>query len=177
MFFIFIILHLFLILNQRIYPFVDMPSHLAAATIFRYYNEPTNQFEKYYSIDMFPKPNIFYILFCSLKIFPSVEFANKIFLCIYAILLPLSVLLIIKKMKGNLWFSLLSFLFLYNFNLGWGFVNFIISIPFILLFIYFLIDYHHKKDIKGKVILTVFFLFLFLLHALAALFSLFSLLF
>ena len=102
---ILISLHLILISTRRIYPFIDIPFRLAASTILKYYEEPNNQFENYYSTKIFLKSNIIHLLFCSAKIFPSVEFANKIYYCIYLILFPLSIFLVIKKLNpGHLLF-------------------------------------------------------------------------
>ena len=78
-------MHTILIASIRLYPFLDTPNHLAMATIYRYYGQPGNHFTDYYLIDTFLKPNVFHLFFCSSKLFPSVEFANK------SILLPLRV--------------------------------------------------------------------------------------
>jgi len=123
---LFIILHIILICSLRIYPFIDLPNHLSEATILRYYNDGTNEFSKFYSIHLFPKPNIFHMVFCSLKIFPSPEAGNTLFYSLYVLLLPLSILLVIKKIGGNPWFSLLAFPFIYNYNVSCG----LTEIPF-----------------------------------------------
>ena len=70
-------MHLLLVGNVRIYPFVDVPNHLALANIYRYYGQPTNQFAQFYNLNTFLKPNTFHLFFCGSKIFPSVEFGNK----------------------------------------------------------------------------------------------------
>lgn len=163
--------HIFLICVLRIYPFVDLPMHLASATIYRYFGEANNVFNQFYTIEkIFGQPNTFHLLFCGLKIFPSVEFANKLFYCLYVILLPISTLLVIKKVDGNPWFSVLSFLVLYNLNVSWGFVGFMISIPFVLLFIASLFDYLFKHRIRDSIIITFLFLLLFLMHVLTSIF-------
>ena len=87
-------MHTILIASIRLYPFLDTPNHLAMATIYRYYGQPGNHFADYYLIDTVLKPNVFHLFFCGSTIFPSVEFANKVFYPrIYIILLPLSTLL------------------------------------------------------------------------------------
>jgi hypothetical protein len=171
-FLLFIALHLFLMGAVRIYPFLDMPNHLALATIYRFHGEPTNQFVQYYSLNVFLKPNVFHLLFCGSKIFPGVEFGNKIYYLLYALLFPLSTILVIRKLGGNQWFSLLSFLLLYNCNVCYGFTGLTMSIPFVLLVFYFLIDYLENENTWTKFVLTVLFVLLFFMHVLAALFSL-----
>jgi hypothetical protein len=167
---LFILLHLFLILNQRIFPFVDNPLHLSEATILRYYDEPDNQFKEFYTIENKLAPNTFHLYFCSLKIFPSVEFANKFLYGLYIILLPISMFLIIKKLGGNLWYSLLSLLLLYNYNVIWGFVGFTLSIPMVFIFLLFSIKYFESRIWHTGIILMSILILLFFIHIIAAMF-------
>jgi hypothetical protein len=142
--------HLLLVSTIRIYPFLDTPNHLAIATIYRYYGETTNQFADYYTIDTFLKPNVFHLFFCGSKLFPTVEFANKVFYCLYVVLFPLSILIAIKKIGGNKCFSLLSFLFLYNINVLYGFNGFIIALPFVMFTFCLMLYYIENKTLlKG----------------------------
>lgn len=104
------------------------------------------------------------MVFTSLKIFPSVEFGNKVFYIIYIIIFPLSSLLFINYIGGNKWFSLLSFLFIYNHNVHWGFTGFTMSVPLIILFILFIIRYFKKQSIYNILILIILLLFIFSMH-------------
>jgi hypothetical protein len=142
------------------------------ATIYRYYGEPTNQFVDYYAIDTFLKPNVFHLLFCGSKLFPSVEFANKVFYFFYVLLFPIAVLLVIRRLNGNPWFGLLSFLYIYNYNVTFGFTGFTIAIPFIFLLFYFYLDYLECARVLNSAMVTGLLLLIFLMHALAALFAL-----
>jgi hypothetical protein len=168
-----IALHLVLVLSARLYPFTDIPDHLAAATIARHAGEPTNQFSEYYRVDTFMKPNTAHLIFTSAKMFPSVELANRIFFALYAILLPLSVLLAIRKLGGNRWFALLSFLFMYNYNVSWGFAGYALAIPLVLLFCrFYAFDeraFAGAARILGAAVLLAV---LYFVHLLAAIFCL-----
>lgn len=167
-------MHLFLICSLRIYPFIDLPYRLATSTILRYYHDATNEFSQYYKPELSFQPNLLHMLFTSLKIFPSVEFGNKVFYCIYVVILPLSLLFLIKKLGGNVWFALLSFLILYNYNLIWGFAEYIICIPLIFFFIYFLLNYlqnEYKRSNKALIVILLF--LMFFIHIIATLFALF----
>ena len=172
-----VILHVALLAASRLYPSVDLPDHLAAATIARDAGDPTNQFSRYYALDERLQPNTFHLFFCALKIFPSVELANRLFFCIYAILLPLSVLLIIRKAGGDPWFSLFSFLFIYNINVTWGFVGFAFAIPLTLLFYYFfLLEPGGMSTPLRRILAALALCGLFFVHLLAALFAILALL-
>lgn len=104
------------------------------------------------------------MVFTSLKIFPSVEFGNKVFYIIYIIIFPLSSLFLINYIGGNKWFSLLSFLFIYNHNVHWGFTGFTMSVPLIILFILFIIKFFEKQSTANIFTLIVLLLLIFSMH-------------
>ncbi len=115
-----------------LFPFVDLPNHLAEASIFKYH-EPGNLIGQYYTPTPWYFPNTFHTVFCSL--FPSVEWGNKIFHILCIVTLQLSVFLVIKELHGNPWYGLLAILFTYNYNVSFGFVGFAVSIP-VLMFLF-----------------------------------------
>ncbi len=129
--------HLLIMAWMRMYPFVDLSFHLAAATIYRHINDPGNLFKEFYTVDSFLKPNTFHLWFCSLPFFKDVETGNKFFYLLYTLLLPTSVFLIVKELKGNLWVVLLSTMLLYNYNTTFGCVGYTFAIPVVLLICYF----------------------------------------
>jgi hypothetical protein len=166
-------LHVALLSTARLYPFVDLPDHLAAATIARDVGDASNQFSQYYAVETLLRPNTFHLFFCSLKIFPSVKFANRVFFCLYAILLPLSVLLIVRKAGGNPWLSLFSFLFMYNVNVSWGFVGFAFGMPLVLIFYrFFLLEPSGMSTTPRRLLAAAMLALLFFVHLLTALFAL-----
>jgi hypothetical protein len=165
--------HFLLIWNLRLYPFVDLSDHLASATIIRDYGQATNRFAEYFSINSFwLRPNVFHLLFCSSTIFPSVEWANKVYYCLYVILLPISILLLVKKFNGDKWHALLAFTLLYNYNVSWGFVGYTMSIPLLFVLIYFIINYFEIPSASRAAVLMAMFVFLFFAHALMTVFAL-----
>jgi hypothetical protein len=166
-----IALHLALVLSARLYPFTDIPDHLAAATIARHAGEPSNALADYYRVDAFLKPNTFHLRFCSLAVFPSVEFANRIFFAVYVVLFPLSVLLVARKVGGSPWFAFLSFLLLYNYSVSWGFVGFAFAVPLVLLFFrYFVLDERGVAGAPRALGAAAALALLYFVHVLAALF-------
>lgn len=173
LFSMFVGLHSFLLSSQRLYPFVDLPNHLAASTIVRYYNDPTNKFDQYFNLDNgVYQPNTFHLNICGLKLFTNVEASNRVLLCLYLLGLPLVTMLIINKVGGNRWFSLLAFLFLYNFDMQWGFMGFTLAIPILLLYCYFLFKLQDKPTILIRVLLATFLIIIYYMHAQASLISL-----
>lgn len=165
-------LHIALVWTTRIFPFTDLPNHLAAAAITRSYDDPSTLFSRYFALDIFPRPNVFHLLFCSRGIFPSVEFANRLFLSMYIALLPLSALLFLARTGGNRWHAIASFVLLYNYSVSWGFVGFFFAIPLVLIFAAMLAGYLERGGFGRAAFLMLLLAALFFVHALAALFAL-----
>jgi hypothetical protein len=161
--------HVVLLFAMPLLPFIDLPNHLAEATVYKYAKEGTLLGQYYKAVPSY-YPNTFHPVFCSL--FPSVEAGNKVFYMLYVVLLLLSVYGIIKEVNGNPWYGLLSVIFIYNFNVIGGFTGFTISIPTTLLLFYvILLDVRNERWVYklGAALLLVL---LFLMHAQMALFGL-----
>lgn len=167
----FILLNAILIIFSPLLPFVDLPNHLAEATIYRYYGAPGNSFTTYYQLVPWYFPNQFHIWFCSLEIFPTVEIGNKAFYILYIALLPISIYLIVKALGGNKWISLLSFTLVYGYNVTYGFSGYTISIPIVFLLFYFIIIDFKRSALLLKSIIALLLILLFTMHAQVALFG------
>jgi hypothetical protein len=167
---IFVFINAIFLFVVPLLPFIDLPNHLAEATIYKYWSDADNVLAKYYKPAAWYSPNTFHTLFCSL--FPSVEFGNKVFYIFYIALLQGSLYLIIRHINGNAWYGLLGLLFIYNYNVTFGFSGYAISIPTTLLLFYFtLLDIRYDK-LALKIFISLLLVLLFLMHAQAALFGL-----
>lgn len=167
----FILVNSILVATSPLLPFVDLPNHLAEATIFKYFGSSGNQFSVYYQLVPWYFPNQFHIWFCSLDIFSSVEAGNKAFYILYIILLPTSIYLIVKELGGNLWFSLLSFTLVYGYNVTFGFAGYTIAIPVVFYLFYFMILDYKRPGVWLKVVHSILLILLFTMHAQVALFG------
>ena len=167
---IFSLLHLVWLFVLPLLPFVDLPFHLAEAEVFKNFNNPDYLFSTYFSIPSTIKSNSIYIYFCSLNIFPNVEIANKLFYTIYIILFPFSVWSIIKTFNGNSYYSILSFLFLINHNVHWGFVSYMMSLPVIVFIFISFYNYFVLNKSKYLYFLWALFILVFFLHFQMAIF-------
>jgi hypothetical protein len=165
-------IHVYLIGSLHVYPFVDVPYHLAETTIYRHYDDADNHFKDYYSKKTGFQPNTFHLRFCGSSIFPDVETAYRFVFCLYVLLLPLSMLLVTTSLGASPWFSFLSFLMLYNFNVHWGFVGYMFSIPVFLIFFYLLLQHLKDGSLALSIVLSLLFILLFFIHALTTLFAL-----
>lgn len=163
--------HLYNFGSQRLYPFLDMPNHLALAEIYKSYGEQDNQFENFFSLRMFPRPNVVHTLLCGSKLFPSVDAANRAFYLLYTVLFVVGVVLLIVRCGGNPWYGLFAFLFLYNINVCYGFTGFTIALPGILFLLYFVINYIEQRSTLAAGAVAVLLPGIFFMHAMAFLFA------
>ena len=166
---VFVLLNSFFIISVRLLPFIDLPNHLAEATIYKFY-EPDNLLGKYYQPTPWYFPNTFHTVFCSL--FPSVEWGNKVFHILYIFLLHASMFLAIRQLKGNVWYGLLAILFTYNYNVTYGFVGFAISLPALILLFYIILIYFETEKMYLNIVIAILLILLFLMHAQNALLGL-----
>ena len=166
---VFLLLAATLIATMRLLPFIDLPNHLAEATIYKYY-EPTNLIGQYYRPVPWNYPNTFHTFFCSL--FSSVEWGNRVFHILCIVMLHLSVFLTVRQLNGNGWYGLLAILFTFNYNLTFGFVGFAISMPVLILLFYFTLTYIKTEKLFINVVLSFLLILLFFMHAQNALMGL-----
>lgn len=157
----------------RLFPFIDIPFHLALGVIYKYYGLEGNLFDTFYMIPALLKSNIFHLFFVNLPFLGEVETANKIFYLLYSVIFPLSVLFLIRTFGGNPWFTLLSFFYVFNFVCAWGFTGNTISLPFI--FINFGIYYRYFTCKRNSLLIVIFVmnLLIFFSHFQTAIYSLF----
>jgi hypothetical protein len=162
-----------LIWTARLLPFVDLPFHLAAATILRFFDDPGAAFARYFRIDdLFPEPNVVHLLVAAAPVFPDVETANRLLYTAYAIGFPSVILASIQRVGGNRWFALLAFPLLYSHSVVWGLAGFTMAIPLVLGFSLVLTGAAPRLDRGRLVAIAVMLAAMFAVHALATMFSL-----
>lgn len=151
-------------------PFIDLPNHLAEATIYKSKGDNGTLLTTYFETVPWYYPNTFHAVFCSL--FPSVEFGNRVFHVLYVIALHGSLFLVIRELKGNLWVGLAAIPFTFNYNVTYGFVGFVISLP-VLVILFYLIVLDFRRDILAtKLWIALALVGLYFMHAQNALFGL-----
>ena len=168
-----LILHIILVLNIDLFPFADVPSHLAEATIFKNYNNSDNLFHKYYTLHYLFYPNTFHLFFFSLPIFPTVEVGNRVLHLLTVVSLPLLVYFILKEFKGNKWFSIISFILIYGYNLTFGFTGNAVAndVVLLVLLLWLRTTNRNTNHILYMIGISVLLTVVYFLHAMVALFA------
>lgn len=163
-FLVFILVFPVCIIYTRILPFIDLPFRLMASTILRYYDSSEYIFSQFYTIPTLFKSNVFHLIFCSLKIFPDVETANKIYYIIYFVSFPSLLFFLIKKLGYNKWFSILGFFVVFNSDVHWGFADYTMSLSVLLLFILIIKNTFDRKNTSGVLLSLLTILVTFFIH-------------
>jgi hypothetical protein len=127
-------LYLLPIWIARFLPFVDLPQHLSLVAILRDFHNPATDYSTMFSLRLYPTHNVLHLLVCYvLSFICGIETASRVFLSLYVIALPLALAYLLRTLNANRWLTLAGFLFIYNFNLFWGFVSGTFVIPAVLL--------------------------------------------
>jgi hypothetical protein len=123
-----------------IYPFTDLPNHLAEAYLFRVLPNADESLRAHYELNViWCSPATLHAYFASR--FADVEFGSAVFYTLYFLLLPLTVLRLVTWARGDAWLGLLSLLLLYNFSATWGFSGFTAGIALTMLALVILVRY------------------------------------
>jgi hypothetical protein len=115
-------------------PMGDYGAHIELMDIVARYNSPNTSYAEVYQLPNILQPNMLSLYFAKLVGWAmSMDFAAKILVSLYAIGLPLSVLLVARVFGRSKWLTLLSCPMVFNAIFNVGFLNHLIALP--LLFV------------------------------------------
>ena len=113
-------------------PLLDIPQHLATIAVWHHLDDPKFAFDQYFTIDAGSTQYLLYYLTCDvLSNLGGPEVANKVFLSLYAALLPLSVLSFCGAFGRIRAAALLAVPLVFNTFLFYGFVNYVFAFPWL----------------------------------------------
>ena len=114
-------------------PGLDIPNHIAIASVILHYSDPAFAFSNYFQIDsqLSPYLLLYYSLAAMGKI-TSVETAMHIWVAGFALLLPISVAYALRAFDRSPAYAILSFPFVYDFHFISGYVAFRSSLVLML---------------------------------------------
>jgi hypothetical protein len=122
--------------TTRFHPLPDLPNHIAAASVWHNYANPDFDFQRYYVLKLGPTPYWGYYLLAHLFAYPfGLDIANRLILSLYAVGLPIGILVLARRFGRSEWLSLFVFPLIWNFNLAIGFVPYCLGLallPFAL---------------------------------------------
>jgi hypothetical protein len=127
------------------HPLGDLAEHLAAGSVLHNYANPQYDFARYYQLSLRPEPYWGYYGPLHLLAYPfGVELANRLVLSLYAVGLPIGMLLLALRFGRSPYLALFSFPMIWNFNFAVGFLPFcmgLAALPFAIV----LFDRHCER--------------------------------
>lgn len=117
----------------RFPPLIDYPQHLAIGAILRRLVDPASVERQLYDVNLVTYNGGFHLLVACLSFVFSPETSGKIILSSYPPMLGLSGLALCRVAGRPRWYALLLLPITFSYAVGWGFVNYFISVPLALL--------------------------------------------
>ena len=116
---------LFPIWYPRFLPLAYLPNQLAAVSNWHHYADPAWNLARFYQLHHAPLPYWGYqgVLHFLSYVFP-IESANKIYLSLYALGLPVAAALLAQRMGRSPWLALFVFPLVFSMNIGHGYIAF-----------------------------------------------------
>lgn len=159
-------------------PTQDGLSHIYNAYILKEYNNPEyTKFREVYRLNIKPFPNwsAHAFFFVMLYIMPPL-LAEKLYVTLCVVLLPLSFFYFLKKVDKRLtFFGLLGFLYSYNYLLHMGFYGFALSVSFYFFALGYWWKYRNNLKLIHVVILYLLIAVIYFSHLFSYAFFLLSL--
>jgi hypothetical protein len=131
-------------------PMVDLPQHLALISALHRLSDPTTLYPTVFAARGELTPYLgYYHLVSLLNWLLPLELANRLFLTFLVAGLPLSLGFLLRTLGRPRWPSLLALPFSYGDSFGWGFINYLASLPLAVLacgfFVRALEDAPHRR--------------------------------
>lgn len=118
----------------RYLPFLDLPQHLSVIHVLAHYDEPRYRYAEFLELKpVFTTYLVYYRGSALLAQFMSVEAASKVFISLYVLGLPASLMVALRAFRRNPWFGFLGFPLVYSYPLFMGFVSFCLALPLLFL--------------------------------------------
>src|SRR5450432_1431780 len=131
-------------------PMVDLPQHLALISALHRLDDATTLYPTVFAARGELTPYLgYYHLVSLLNWLLPLELANRLFLTLVVAGLPLSMGFLLRTLGRPRWPSLLALPFSYGDSFGWGFINYLASLPLAVLscalFVRALEDTPHRR--------------------------------
>ena len=146
-------------------PFMDLPQHLSTIAALHHHGDPELGYAAFFELDLLSTPYLAYYLTTDVLAYAMpVETANRVFLSLYVLLLPLATWRFLAAAGRERALSLLAFPVVYGTFLFMGLVNFVAALPFFLFGFAALLRWLEQRRRRDYVWLVVHSVVLYLSH-------------
>lgn len=111
-------------------PLVDLPQHLHLISVLHRLDDPTTLYPQVFDARGQLTPYLgYYYLVSLLNWLLPLHLANKVFLSLYVIGMPLGLAFLLRSLGRPTWPALLALPFAYGDSFAWGFINYCSALP------------------------------------------------
>ncbi len=138
-------------------PLIDYPQHVAIGALLRRMLEPNAPERAIYDVNLVTYNGGFHLLVAGLSLLVRPEVAGKILLSVYPLALAYAALALMSVSGRPRWYAFLVLPITCSFALGWGFVNYVLSVPFaVLTFTWWLRGQRGERRMLPRVMIASF---------------------
>jgi hypothetical protein len=138
-------------------PLIDYPQHVAAGALLRRMADPASVERQIYDVNLITYNGGFHLLVAALSFFVRPETAGRLLLSVYPPALAYASLALMRAGSRPRWYALFVLPITFSFAVGWGFANYFLSVPFVLLtFALWLRARKGERGLLWKVMLASF---------------------
>lgn len=140
-------------------PLIDYPQHVAVGALLRRMADPTSAERALYEPNFVTYNGGFHLVLAALSFVVRPETAGKLLLSIYPLAFAYAVHALVKVAARPRWYGFFALPVTWSFVVGWGFANYVMSIPFVILaFTFWLRARRGEKGALWKVMVLSAFL-------------------
>jgi hypothetical protein len=114
-------------------PCIDYPQHLALGALMRRLMDPSSPERLVYQVTPLTYNGLFHVLVAGLSLLVPPEVAGKLILSAIVVLTSSAFLELVRLGDRPRWYAFLLLPFSYSHITGWGFVNYTLGVPIVLL--------------------------------------------
>jgi hypothetical protein len=135
-------------------PLIDYPQHVAVGALLRRMADPLAPERALYDVNLITYNGGFHVALAALSFLMRPEVAGRVLVSSYPLLLAYAALSLVRVAGRPLWYALLVLPITFSFAVGWGFANYFLSIPLVLLaFSYWLRGERGEPGMRARVML------------------------
>ena len=140
-------------------PLIDYPQHVAVGALLRKMADPSSAEQSFYDVNLVTYNGGFHLTIAALSFLVSPETAGRILMSIYPLAFAYAALALVRVAERPSWYAFLALPMTFSFAVGWGFANYVLSVPFVLItFAIWLRAHRGEPGQMWKVMLASFFL-------------------
>jgi hypothetical protein len=147
-------------------PMADLPQHAAQIGIWTRWTDPEFGYQTIYTRNWFTPYLFGYLIAFALTSFLSVKAALTTVITVAIVAVPVATRFLLREVGGNRWWVFAVFPGVFGFAFDWGFFNFLVGIPIVLVSLVGALRFADNPTRRGGLLLTAVMIVLFFMHVL-----------